>query len=98
MQTLAFCLNRADYKGAVNSVLDFIEHIWQIIAAVVFIAADIVGFIWHNGGREAAADVQQWWDDEFIPGVENAIAAVYLAGAHSRVLWERLNSPLFITL
>lgn len=100
MQTLALCLNRADdilsadYKGFVNSVLDFIE----IVFAVVMVAADIVAMVWENGGREAASDLHQWWDERIIPGVENAITAVYSAGVRSRILWQRLNSPLFITL
>ena len=104
MQTLAFILNTtddimgADYKGAVNSVLDFIESAWQILAAAAALAADIVGMVWHNGGADAAINIRQWWDDEFIPGVENAITAVYSAGVRCRILWERLNSPLFISL
>lgn len=104
MQVFAFCLNTtddilsADYKGAVNSVLDFIERVWQIIAATVVIIADIIGIIWHNGGKDAAVDVYQWWNSKFIPSVESAITAVYLAGVRSRIVWERINSPLFIAL
>lgn len=104
MQTLAFILNTADdiigydYIAAANRALDFIESAWQIIAAAVLILADIVGFIWHNGGKDAAADLVLWWNSKFIPGVENAITTVYSAGVRSRILWQRLNSPLFITL
>ena len=104
MQVFAFCLNTtddilsADYKGTVNSVLDFIERVWQIIAAAVLIAADIIGIMWYNGGREAVIKVHRFWDDEFIPSVENAIATAYSAGVRSRMLWERINSPLFIAL
>ena len=104
MQVFAFLLNATDdilsfdYIGTINSALDTIERTWQIITAVVMIIADIAVMVWANGGREAASDLHQWWDERIIPGVESAIAAVYLAGVRSRILWERLNSPLFITL
>ena len=104
MKFFAFILNTADdimgydYRGAANRALDTIERIWQIIAAAFLIAADLIGMVWANGGREAAADVVLWWNSKFIPGVENAITTVYSAGVRSRILWQRLNSPLFISL
>ena len=104
MKFFAFILNATDdilsfdYIGTINSALDTIERIWQICAAAVLIAADLIGMVWANGGREAASDLHQWWDERIIPAVESAITTVYLAGVRSRYIWERANSPLFITL
>ena len=104
MKIFAFAINTADdiigydYIGSANRAMDAMETLWQILSAAIIIAADIIGMVWANGGREAASDLHQWWNSKFIPGVENAITTVYSAGVRSRILWQRLNSPLFITL
>jgi hypothetical protein len=87
----------------VRSYAEIIVESLQIAAAICMIAADIIVFIWNNGGQEATIKVARhctilwaWFHNSFVPAIEIACQHAYDLGVNCRQIWERLNSPMFI--
>ena len=102
MQTFSLTINAIDdvlefnYIEALNGFMDAVEQVCFIAFGVIGIVWDLLGFMWSNGGKSAAANLIEWFRDCAVPFIAETVAKVYFMGGRARYIWERVNSPLFI--